>query len=370
MLLFKIANLLIQRSRVMGFKFNLGCVLLSSVPSLLFADDTLIFAIDIIRHGDRTPIISIPTVNYQWKEGIGQLTEEGMRQEYNMGKEFRKKYVEQSHLLPEHYEYGTMYVRSTAYDRTLMSAESLLMGLYPLGTGPKVENATPALPQGFQPIPIFSAPAKYDEIIVQQVSSEERTKLFEQYVYSTKEWQQKNNELKDKYPLWSRLTGIPINNLAELQLLGDSLYVHQTHKIPMPEGLTANDAETIINASNWAFMAQERPKEVAHAYSAKLMKNIANYLYSGSQKKSNLKYVLLSAHDTTIASALSFMGAPLETAPPYASNLNFSLYESDSVGYKVKVTYNNSPVLVPACGGYVCELQQFMKLMNTGQNKS
>lgn len=74
----------------MGFKFNLGFVFLFSVPSLLFADDTLIFAIDIIRHGDRTPIISIPAVNYQWKEGNGQLTAEGMRQEYNMGKEFRK----------------------------------------------------------------------------------------------------------------------------------------------------------------------------------------------------------------------------------------------------------------------------------------
>ncbi|KTD10647.1 major acid phosphatase Map (histidine-acid phosphatase) [Legionella gratiana] len=352
----------------MSYKFSFGFAFLISAPSLLFADDTLIFAVDIIRHGDRTPIISIPTVNYQWKEGPGQLTAEGMRQEYNMGKEFRKRYIEQSHLLPEYYEYGTMYVRSTAYDRTLMSAESLLMGLYPLGTGPKVADSSPALPHGFQPIPIFSAPAKYDDIIIQQISSEERSKLFEQYVYSTKEWQQKNNELKDKYPLWSHLTGIPIANLAELQLLGDSLYIHQIHHAPMPEGLTANDVETIINASNWAFMAQEKPKQVANAYSTKIMTHIAHYLYSGSQKKSKLKYVLLSAHDTTITSALSFMGAPLETAPPYASNLNFSLYESDSAGYTVKVTYNGNPVSIPACGGYVCELQQFMGLVNFSQN--
>lgn len=352
----------------MSYKFGLGFVFLISAPSLLFADDTLIFAIDIIRHGDRTPIIPIPSVHYQWKEGPGQLTAEGMQQEYNMGKEFRKKYIEQSHLLPEYYEYGTMYVRSTAYARTLMSAQSLLMGLYPLGTGPKITDSSPALPHAFQPIPIFSAPAKYDEIIMQQVSSEERSKLFEQYVYSTKEWQQKNNELKDKYPLWSRLTGVPIKGLTELQLLGDSLYIHQIHHAPMPEGLNDQDVEAIIHASDWAFMAQERPKQVANAYSTKLMTNIANYLNSGSQKNSKLKYVLLSAHDTTIAGALSFLEAPLEESPPYASNLNFSLYESDSVGYKVTVTYNGSPVSIPACGGHVCELQQFIRFVNNAQN--
>ncbi|WP_412755918.1 histidine phosphatase family protein [Legionella bozemanae] len=353
----------------MVYKFRLSFALLLSVPSLLFADDTLIFAVDIIRHGDRTPIVPLSAVNYQWQEGPGQLTAEGMQQEYKMGMEFRKKYIEQAHLLAEHYEQGTMYVRSTDYERTLMSAESLLMGLYPPGTGPNTsELSLPALPHAFQPIPIFSAPSKYDEVIIQQVSSAERVKLMEQYVYSTKEWQEKNNALKDKYPLWSALTGVQIKNLVDLELLGDTLYIHQLHNAPMPVGLSSQDVETIISASNWAFMAQERPHPVATAYSTKLMTNIANYLNSGSQKKSKLKYVLLSAHDTTIASALSFLGAPLEIAPPYASDLNFSLYERDANYYLVKITYNGNPVSVPACGGATCELQQFIKLVKSSGN--
>ena len=138
----------------------------------------------------------------------------------------------------------------------------------------------------------------------------------------------------------------------------------------MPVGLSAQDVETIINASNWAFMAQEKPQQVATAYSTKLMTNIANYLNSGSQKKTKLKYVLLSAHDTTIAGALSFMGAPLEIAPPYASNLNFSLYERDANYYLVKITYNGQPVSIPACGGDTCELQQFINLVNSPRNTS
>jgi lysosomal acid phosphatase len=351
----------------MSYRFCLTVALFVSAPSLLFAADTLIFVVDIIRHGDRTPIAPLPTVNYSWAEGLGQLTPEGMQQEYKMGIKFRQKYIEQSHLLPEHYEQGTMYVRSTDYDRTLMSAQSLLMGLYPPGTGPNsTESSLPALPYAFQPIPVFSAPSKYDEIIIQSVSQIERAKLLAEYVYSTKEWQQKNNDLKDQYPRWSNLTGVSITRLENLGLLGDSLFVHQVHNAPMPYGLNATDIQTIIDASNWTFMAQERPLQIANVYSAKLMTNIANYLTRGSMK-SKLKYVLLSAHDTTIASALSFLGAPLEKSPPYASNLNFSLYERDVNYFTVKITYNDKPVSIPACGGSVCELQQLIQLVNSSQ---
>lgn len=163
------------------------------------------------------------------------------------------------------------------------------------------------------------------------------------------------------------MSGVQIKSLPDLELLGDALYIHQIHNAPMPIGLSTQDVETIISASNWAFMAQERPYPVATAYSTKLMTNIAKYLDGGSQKKSKLKYVLLSAHDTTIASALSFLGVPLETAPPYASNLNFSLYESDANAYLVKITYNGNPVSIPACGGSTCELQQFIKLVNNSR---
>ncbi|WP_298622862.1 histidine phosphatase family protein [uncultured Legionella sp.] len=348
----------------MNNKLHLTLALLITSPSLLFAADTLIFAVDVIRHGDRTPIAAIPSINYQWREGLGQLTAEGMQQEYQLGMEFRKKYIEQTHLLPKHYQPGTMYVRSTDYDRTLMSAQSLLMGLYPPGTGPKTnDNSLPALPHMFQPIPVFSAPSKYDEIIIQRISNEERDQLFQQYVFSTKEWRQKNEELKEHYSRWASVTGLEINNLEDLLLLGDALYVHQVHNAPMPEELSSADIKTIIDASHWILMAWERPKPIANAYSTKMMTNIANYLNQGSKNNSTLKYVLLSAHDTTVAGALSFLGAPLDNAPPYAANLNFSLYEQDKDYYIVKVTYNNAPVSIPACGGTICELQQFIQLV-------
>ncbi len=344
-------------------QFGLIFALILGIPGSGLAQDTLIFAIDVIRHGDRTPGSTMPTVAYEWKEGLGQLTADGMRQEYELGVALRKKYVEKTQLLPKHYETGTMYVRSTDYDRTLMSAQSLLMGLYPLGTGPSTDINTPALPKAFQPIPIHSAPYQYDDVILQHVDYEEREKLMEEYVYSTSEWMQKNNELKGKYDLWSRLTGVNIKSLDDLESLGDTLRIHKIHKAPMPVGLSVEDIQTIIDAGEWAFMAEERPLQLAIAYNTQIMTHIAQALQSATDKKSKLKYVLLSAHDITIAGSLSYLGAPLDKAPPYASNLNFALYENAMNQFTVQVTYNGTAVFIPGCGGTVCELEQFMKVI-------
>ncbi len=334
---------------------------LMCLPVNSFAADKLIFAIDLIRHGDRTPTSPIPKVNYEWKQGLGQLTPTGMRQEFELGKAFRERYIEKNHLLPRHYQHGTMYVRSTDYERTLMSAQSLLMGMYPPGTGPDSRGET-ALPYAYQPIPIHSAPTNLDNIILHHIDGKERAILMQKYVYSTPEWQKKENALRPYFPRWSEATGFDIRTLDDLEVVGDALHIHQIHHIPMPTGLSDEDIALIREAGNFAFMAEEKPKEVAAAYSRQVISNIAGFLQKGSMQDSSLKYVLLSAHDSTIASALGVLSAPLDVAPPYASDLNFSLYESGASHYLVKVSYNGEPVNIPACGGSVCSLQRFVEI--------
>ena len=78
-----------------------------------------------------------------WEEkfgGIGQLTPTGMQQTLKLGKAIRERYIEAKGFLGESYSRKEFYVRSTDYERTLMSAESVLAGLYPLGTGPLAKN--------------------------------------------------------------------------------------------------------------------------------------------------------------------------------------------------------------------------------------
>ncbi|MBU0744818.1 MAG: histidine phosphatase family protein [Gammaproteobacteria bacterium] len=138
----------------MHLKTIIKSILILLISSNAFANETLIFALDIVRHGDRTPLFSIPKSNYKWIEGHGKLTAIGMQQMFQLGTHIRKKYVDDYQLLPKHYQNGTIFVSSTDYDRTLISAQSILLGLYPLGTGPILPNGTPALPEAFQAIPI------------------------------------------------------------------------------------------------------------------------------------------------------------------------------------------------------------------------
>ncbi len=60
--------------------------------SCVFAKGNLIFAIDMVRHGDRTPMIASPEMQKIWPQGLGQLTPKGMRQEYE------ERFKSQSHL--------------------------------------------------------------------------------------------------------------------------------------------------------------------------------------------------------------------------------------------------------------------------------
>lgn len=346
----------------MYMKKWIAIIFLFSIPAASFSAEKLIFALDLIRHGDRTPISTIPSVPYRWEIGLGQLTAEGMRQEFEMGKQFRKRYVEQTHLLPAHYQRETMYVFSTDYERTLMSAESLLMGLYPPGTGPMTDDNKAGLPRSYQPIPIHSAPTQSDHMIIHRIDASVEKMLMEKYVYSTSEWQRNEQQVKGYFQRWSDLTGLKITKLQHLEHLSDTLYVHRIHHAPMPTGMSDDEIQKIIDVGAWAFMAEEKPKAIANAYSSQLMANIAKFIRKGSKQNASLKFVLLSAHDSTIASALSFMGAPLSVPPHYASNLNFSLYESGANHYIVKVTYNGSPVMIPACGSTSCSIDKFLEL--------
>ncbi|MFN7095913.1 MAG: histidine phosphatase family protein [Burkholderiales bacterium] len=88
------------------------------------AKEALIFAIDIIRHGDRTPVIELPKAPHSWPEGLGELTAIGLRQEFELGSQLRKQYIDQTKLLHHDYSNASVYVRSTDYNRTLMSAEA------------------------------------------------------------------------------------------------------------------------------------------------------------------------------------------------------------------------------------------------------
>lgn len=330
-----------------------------SLVSASHAEERLIFAVDLIRHGDRTPIHETIKEPYLWPEGLGQLTPEGVNRSYNMGAQLRRYYVEETQLLPENFNVETLYVASTNKDRTLMSAQAFLMGLYPSGTGPKLVDNQPSVPFGMQPIPVHSVPKEVDHLSTPK--SYNPMFLFDNYLEARHEWKKVPKETKEKIKRWGELTGLPLKNLKGLKGLADILYVRQQNNIPLPSGITDQDVQEIIHYGKGLMVGYFKLKANSYPAGHGFLMSTAKYLDDASKDKTKLKYVLFSAHDSSIMSVMNTLGAPLEEIPPYSSRVNVALYE-DNQQYNVKLSYNGNPINVPACKGSTCTLEEFMSL--------
>jgi len=331
-------------------------IFLTFIHHALLADK-LIFALDLVRHGDRTPLYQIPALTHEWPEGKGQLTARGLAQEYQLGKKFRQKYVIKTRLLPRKYQKDTIYVRSTDFDRTLMSAQALLLGLYPLGSGPSL------LPGKFQPVPVHTR-AKLEDELIPQVSEYEQNKqaLFEKYVYTQPQWQAKTALLRPKFDTWSQALKYPIDNLYAIVKAYDSLFIYQQHKIPLTIKLDKNDINEIIITGKWVLAEIFRPKAIGELVGRGLLNTIKQYIEDASSQKLPLKYVLFSGHDSSILALLSALGAPLTATPPLASVLNFSLYEAKDKSLYTVVSFNEQPLTIPLCQAKICTLPKVLAL--------
>lgn len=344
------------------FLFLFHCILFLSISSKAFAEENLIFSVDLIRHGDRTPEKAIPASPYAWKEGLGELTPRGMNQEYQLGASLRKKYIDRYHLLPEHYLAETLYVRSTDINRTLMSAESFLLGLYPLGTGPLFPHSTQfTLPSGFQPIPIHTVPHDQDTLLTVK-PSRSIFSWMSLYSKTNRAWDEQSMLFKDKLKKWNEATGLQLKTLREIESVGDNFYIRQLYHIPLPKGMTAEDAKEIMTIGAWSFLDAFKQKEVTYPMGHAFLLAVSNAMQDAIQRKSPLKYILFSGHDATIMAVMTTLGSPLHTIPHYASDLNFSLWKNNN-DYYITVNLNNEPVMLPGCEKNNCTLSEFDKIV-------
>lgn len=146
----------------------LVCATLASVAVSVAASE-VVFVTLVHRHGDRSPVSFLPTDganNAHWLEGPGQLTPIGMQQLHALGVSLRERYVTSDDLFPGMYSRRHVHVRSTDLDRTLMSAQSLLQGLFPPGTGPDDHTGTPALTaDDLQPVPVHTVRKADDALL-------------------------------------------------------------------------------------------------------------------------------------------------------------------------------------------------------------
>ncbi len=313
-----------------------------------YCTKNLLFSVDIVRHGDRNPVIEIPKSPYPWKGELGGLTDAGIQREKKLGSELRKEYVNQFNLLPPKFRSGVLYVRSTDFSRTKNSAKALLEGLYPL-------SERTAKPDGTE-IPIEIVKKNQEELLLVEPSSSPLA-LIKMFFWKRNFWKEHTQDIQDDLQQWREATGLKLNTMDEVVHLADHLYIRQLNHIQIPKGMSQTSADKMVSLSELAMISFFEQKEVSGPSGTKLISNLKTYFDQRIHGGSELRYVLYLAHDSTIMATLRALGAKVRY-PNYASRLNFRLLNGVE-GYHMEVYQDGKRVDISLCKTGICEYSEF-----------
>ncbi|XP_075046202.1 testicular acid phosphatase homolog isoform X2 [Mixophyes fleayi] len=321
----------------------------------------------VYRHGDRSPIDIYPTDPYKetvWDNGLQQLTQVGIRQQYELGQYLRKRY--KTFLSPS-YRKEEIYVRSTDYDRTLMSAQANLAGLYP-------PNGTQlwSLEIPWQPIPVHTVPLSQDRLL--KFPSKDCPRFDELIKETTQlpEYQNRMNGWKDFTGRMANYTGYSVESILPHRVwkVYDTLFCQNSHNLTLPAWATPQVLGTLeeISAFNIkAHMGLYRPEEKARLTGGILVEAVIRN-FTDAIRKSSPKMVMYSAHDSTILALQGALGVYNGIHPPYASCHIFEFYKNNDGAYSVGMYYRNESnkepyeIQLPGCTT-PCPLPMFTKLL-------
>lgn len=326
---------------------------------VVLATNQLKMVVLVHRHGDRAPSHqepNIPDSEFQqdWPLGKGQLTGTGMDQLFTLGKSLREMYVGASathqNFLPSSWNANYYSALSTDVPRTLQSATSFAFGLYPPGTGPQDPGSGTGLPMRFQPVPVSTVPENEDQVLNGLGwgwSNCPSYRAFFEAAESSPEWKAKEAEVA---LLLSQLSSIVQMNVTLSSFSGilDSVQCAWAHKYYKEfPGVTQDMLDQLTELRTWYLNTMVGNKRMIACIGAtQLMATIVSAMNDTQTGASQLRFLHLSGHDTTVYPLLAGLQAFDGKQPAYASHVVFELYEDE-----VKVSYQDAPLALPWCPG-------------------
>jgi hypothetical protein len=334
-----------------------------------FARAAVVGIVEACRHGARSPIDDHYWDTGYWDQGLGELTQEGMRQQFFNGAEFRNRYMINTNVLNPSYTTNQIYVRSTGYNRTIMSAQSQLMGWFPVGpslsslamelkavppiTVQNLENITndlgmQALPNYFSPVPVHVVDLKYDNMLYGYSTNVcPYFKVIQKMVHQTADYKYRVANYTSY--LQKQLYNIFGEEISyeSAGWYADNLICDQFHGYPWPNGMTDSIYQQmagIMNYSNSYFFQLGGAQLASSQFYSEIL-TIFNGIIN---KSSHLTFGFFSAHDTTLVGFLSAIENFNGQNPPFASTLIFELLQETN-GFYVNIKYNDQQISIPGC---------------------
>ena len=318
----------------------------------------------LFRHGDRNIISTYPADPYKeekyWPEGFGQLTNRGKEQHYLLGQWIRKKY---DHFLNKYYSVYDLYVRSTDVDRTLMSVQTNLLGVYP-----PTENETWNKAVAWQPIPVHTVPADEDMLLKLEATCPQAD-IEMNNVLNSEKIQAILEEHKELLQYLSDNSEDKIKTIRDVAYLYDSLYIEKSRNLTLPSWTDKIYPEKIKAISEYSFAITSFSDKLRRLRGGPLLSDIIQKMEAVKTKKDTKQMYMYSAHDTTVSMFLCTLGVFDLQIPCYAMAVMVELHE-ESGKYFVQVavkndTYGNEDhiLTIPGCKPK-CPLSDFEKLLH------
>ena len=328
----------------------------------------LIGVVEVTRHGARTPVFGFDWDKSHWPKGLGELTAEGIRQHYLIGVELRSRYISEHGLIDEVYNSSQIYIRSTNLNRTIVSAESQLMGLFPKGpelsqhsikvSVPPIESeslepiieslGTSSLPFNFAAVPIHVVEFKYDSLLLGYYPR------VCPYISKILDQVKKSSEFTNKVKLYEESLKPQVDQIfgrsVEFKDVGkyaDVLISQKFHGFPWPEKMTEEIYSQMVNIGAYDLSTFFKGKG-AWLASSEFYSNLLNSFQNILNKQTSVKWWIYSAHDTTLIGFLTAIDIFDGVQPPYASSLIFELIEEVGELF-VKIKYNDEVKVIPGC---------------------
>jgi len=369
----------------------------------------LVQVIHLGRHGARSPnsFVFHPS---RYTEKEGELTVLGLTQQFFLGKEMRKRYVEEQKFLSDSFNSSEVLIRSSYKNRTIRSALAFVNGLYPQESGVEHHNiyADFIHPENLLPHKIRKheidretiKKIKIDEdwarSVVDIISHES-----DLHFHATKEENcpsidkmlkdiKKSHEMMEMekylrlalYPQVAEKMKLDHQSLdiKKAKSILDIVRCNSFHGKDHPEFDELTIKLLKMTRGFFAYKITLVDEMVKSVVGSKLLKEFLQHTDSIRNKVQNTpKFVFYSAHDTTMEVLFSIF--LLETKIhneekyniiPFSSTISFEVHKElehdDDLGelvekYSVQMLYNDEPQFIKWCLGYSCSLEQFHKII-------